>query len=406
MSEQSIPLSIHRPSHSLAWQVGVATLSRLIINTARRFVYPFAPVLSRELGVSLPAITSLIAVNQATGLMSPLFGPLGDRWGYRVMMLAGLGLVAGGMLAGGLRPFYTVIILSLFLAGLGKSIFDPALQAYVGERVPFSQRGRVIGMIELSWAGSILIGIPLIGLLIDRLGWRAPFFVLAGLGLLGIGALRILLVPGGSRRHTSKEETGVRRRWRLLLQNRAALGALGYGFMISLANDNLFVIYGVWLENAFALNIVALGTASAVIGVAELLGELLTAAIADRLNLKRALSIGLALSTLSYALLPFFAQTLPLALVGLFLIFLTLEFTIVTAISFFTELLPDARATFMSTFVATNSIGRVAGAAIGGVVWLVGGLWGISLISTFISALALVCLLWGLQGWRPQQPGF
>lgn len=400
MSERSIPLSTHRSSHSLAWQVGVATLSRLIINTARRFVYPFAPVLSRELGVSLPAITSLIAVNQATGLMSPLFGPLGDRWGYRVMMLAGLGLVAGGMLAGGLLPFYAVIVLSLFLAGLGKSIFDPALQAYVGERVPFSQRGRVIGMIELSWAGSVLIGIPLIGLLIDRLGWRAPFFVLAGLALLGIGALRILLVPGGSLPHTSKEETGLRRKWRLLLRNRAALGALGYGFLISLANDNLFVIYGVWLENAFALNIVALGTASAVIGVAELLGELLTAAVADRLNLKRALAGGLALSTLSYALLPFLAQTLPLALVGLFLIFLTLEFTIVTAISFFTELLPDARATFMSTFVATNSVGRVAGAALGGVVWLVGGLWGISLVSTFISTLALVCLLWGLHGWR------
>lgn len=36
----------------LVWQVGVASLSRLCLNTARRFAYPFAPALSRGLGVA------------------------------------------------------------------------------------------------------------------------------------------------------------------------------------------------------------------------------------------------------------------------------------------------------------------------------------------------------------------
>ena len=54
-------------------KIVVATLSRLFLNTARRFIYPFAPVLSRGLGVPLTAIVSLIAVNQATGLMAVLF---------------------------------------------------------------------------------------------------------------------------------------------------------------------------------------------------------------------------------------------------------------------------------------------------------------------------------------------
>ena len=47
----------------LAVKIGIVVFCRLILNTARRFVYPFAPVLSRELGVPLTAITSLIAVN-------------------------------------------------------------------------------------------------------------------------------------------------------------------------------------------------------------------------------------------------------------------------------------------------------------------------------------------------------
>ncbi|MBC8248073.1 MAG: hypothetical protein H8E90_00210, partial [Anaerolineales bacterium] len=67
----------------LTFQLGAATLARLILNTSRRFAYPFASALSRGLGVPLAAITSLIAVNQVTGVLSPVFGPLGDRWGYR-----------------------------------------------------------------------------------------------------------------------------------------------------------------------------------------------------------------------------------------------------------------------------------------------------------------------------------
>jgi len=47
--------------------------------------------------VPLPAVTSLIAVNQVTGVLSLVFGLLGDRWGYRAMMLAGLALLLRGL---------------------------------------------------------------------------------------------------------------------------------------------------------------------------------------------------------------------------------------------------------------------------------------------------------------------
>ncbi|MEJ2167701.1 MAG: MFS transporter, partial [Desulfobacterales bacterium] len=146
-------------------KIGVVVFCRLILNTARRFAYPFAPVLSRELGVSLTAITSLIAVNWSTSLLGIVFGPVADRFGYRKMMIIGLVLLAAGMLAGGFFPLYGVMIIALFLAGMGKIIFDPAVQAYIGERVPYNRRGMAIGFIEISWAGSTLIGIPIIAIL-------------------------------------------------------------------------------------------------------------------------------------------------------------------------------------------------------------------------------------------------
>ncbi len=179
----------------LALKVAVLAFSRLVLNTARRFAYPFAPALSRGLGVSLPAVTAIIAVNQASPLLGILFGPLADRLGYRLMMLAGLSFLTGGMLLGGAIPLYSFVMAALFLAGLGKSVYDPACQAYIGDRVPYQRRGQVIGILEMSWAGSTLIGIPLIAILIDRLNWRAPFFFLAALGLVSILAVGIL-IPG------------------------------------------------------------------------------------------------------------------------------------------------------------------------------------------------------------------
>jgi DHA1 family inner membrane transport protein len=387
-------------ARKLAFQLGVATLARLVVNTSRRFAYPFASALSRGLGVPLAAITSLIAVNQATGVLSPVFGPLGDRWGYRVMMLTGLGMLTGGMLAGGLLPTYSVVLPALFLAGLGKSVFDPALQAYVGQRVPYQRRGLAIGLIEFAWAGSALVGLPLVGLLIERMGWRAPFFVLGGLALLSMVALRALIPDDSHQQRDTESPASFREAWRRLSGERAALGALGFGLLVSAANDNLFVVYGLWLESAFGLSVAMLGAATTVIGVAELLGEGLTASIADRLGLKRALVAGLILSALSYILLPLMSRTLSSALMGLFVTFLTFEFTIVTAFSLFTEILPAARATMMSSSVAAISIGRMVGALVGGPVWLAGGMLATGIVSAAVSGLALVLLVWGLRGWR------
>lgn len=399
MSHLSTSLTPGQQSSRLAWKVCVATLCRLVLNSARRFAYPFAPALSRGLRVPLTAITTVIAANQSTAIFGIFFGPLADRLGYRLMMLAGLGVLIVGMFAGGIFPFYGVILVALFLAGLGKSIFDPALQAYVGERVPFHRRGLIIGVLELSWAGSTLVGIPLIGLLIEYLGWRAPFFALAGIGLLGISALKVVIAKDGKKTVTH-QTAGIFNAWRRLGQERAALGAIGFAFFVGAANDSLFVIYGAWLETSFNLSIVALGFSTSVIGIAELSGESLTAAVSDRLGLKRSVIAGLSLCIMSYIILPLMGKTLPLALGSLFFIFLTFEFTIVSALSLCTELLPGFRATMMSGFHAATGIGRIIGVLIGGSVWLAGGIFVTAFVSAAISCLGLASLAWGLRGWK------
>ncbi|MDY0095738.1 MAG: MFS transporter, partial [Candidatus Vecturithrix sp.] len=320
------------------WKIGLITASRLVLNTARRFAYPFAPVLSRGLGVPLTAITSLIAVNQATTIFGLLIGPVTDRLGYRRMMLTGLGVLTFGMAAASVFPVYGAVFLALALAGLGKTIFDPAMQSYISELVPFERRARAIGILEFAWAGSSLVGIPLIAVLIDRLGWRAPFFLLSGIGVLSLFALSLFLPKEPERVRPRQLTWGCWQAFRILLSNRIALVTLGFGFCFCLANDAIFVVYGAWLEQRFQVSIVIIGLSTTVIGIAELAGELLTTAISDKVGVEHVVIGGLLLCVFSYALLPWCSHAFVLALGGWFFIFFIVEFTIINFLSLCTEL--------------------------------------------------------------------
>ena len=377
----------------------VSSFSRIILNTARRFAYPFAPALSRGLDVPLSGVTSLIAVNQATSMLGLFFGPLADRFGYRLMMLGGLSLLVLGMFAAGALPYYGVVLAAIFLAGLAKTVFDPAVQAYTGERTPYRRRGLAIGLLEFSWAGSTLLGIPLIGFLIDRWGWRSPFMALAGAGLMGLMVLGVLL-PRDKKLPSQRPSAGIGNAWKQIAQNRTAFGALIFGFLVSLAIDNLFVVYGVWLEQVFGLSIIALGLGTGLIGVAEFLGELLTAVLGDRIGLKRAVIAGILLTIIGYLVLPLLPRTLSWALAGLFIIFLAFEFSIVVFLSLCTEIMPELRATMMSFSLAAAGLGRVVGVLIGGSIWAFGGILATGIVSAGITVLAMLFMMWGLRKWE------
>lgn len=376
----------------LRWQILAATFSRLILNTAHRMVYPFLPAFSRGLGVPPEAIGQILAVRGALGMLSPFFGGLPDRVGRRQTMLVGLGVFLAGLTLVVLFPSYWTFAAFLVLVVVGKFIFDPAMQAYLGDRTPYNRRGLVIAVTELGWSGVALVGFPLVGLLIAARGWRAPFLPLAALALVG-GLLLWLLIPRDIP-HAAAEDEPRGGHWSLVWRNPAVLGAMGLGLLISSANELLGVVLGAWLEQSFALSVAALGLSTTVIGAAELAGEGLVAGLADRLGKRRAIGLGLAASALAYGALPFMARSLELALVGLFCVFLAFEFTMVASLPLMTELVPAARGRVMSANVASAAAGRMLGALLG--VWLYRdlGFVSISLTSVLMNAAALVLLLW------------
>lgn len=383
------PTTRGRPPTRLRFQLLAFSATRAVVNSGYRMVYPFLPVFARGLGVELQALAWVVTARSLLGAASPFLGSVADVRGRKWAMLVSLALFVGGFLLVPVRPVYAVFFGAMLAASIGKLIFDPAMQAYLGDRVEYGRRGLAIAITEVGWSAASLIGIPIIGWLIARQGWQAPFPWLAALAAGAMVLLWRLLPPdppGGGPR------SSMRAGFELVAKHPPAVAGLSVGLLTSMGNEAVNIMYGVWMEQAFGLQVAALGAATAVIGLAELSGEGAVAGLSDRLGKRRLVSMAIALNALASFALIGLGRSLAGALVGLFLFYLTFEVVIVGAIPLMTQVLPGARATVMAGNVAGLSLGRAAGAALGPLLFS-GNLISNVLATAALDGLALFALL-------------
>jgi predicted MFS family arabinose efflux permease len=345
---------------------------RTVLNTTHRIVYPFLPALARGLGVSLAAASGLVSVRVWAGLAAPLVGLLIDRYSRRrAMQMALLVFALGGLLLVGLGTLGGAIA-AFVLYGLAKVLYDPAMRAYIGDTVPYPQRGRAMGIVELSWSGAWLIGVPAAGLAIQRWGWRAPWAALIGLALVGLVPLSLGLPPA-RRTPSQSSRTPLRtamRGWWAVLRRQGVVAVLLVSLLLEMGLEIPFIVYGAWLETSFGLSLTSLGLASLVVGLAEASAELSATVLTDSWGKRRSLLMALFGMAASLLLLPVLARLgLVAALAGVALAVLTFEFGFVSFLPLATEVVPDARATLLSLCITASSLGRMAGALSGGWLW-------------------------------------
>lgn len=378
---------IFQESKNLTEQVAILSTTRVVIHTLYRMIYPFLSVFARGLGVDLAQLSIALTVRSMMGFFGPFLATIADRYGRKISMLLGLGLIIIASLLIWVFPTYPVFFAGLMIAMLGNLMFIPAMQAFIGDRVPYQKRGRVLGITELSWAAAFIAGIPFVGWLMARSdpdkAWLVPFPMIA---VLGLACLVLIAWRVPNNRSKIPVQGNGFATIRKMLGITSVLAGLGFAISVSAANEVVNLVFGVWLEDRFALKLAALGAASAVIGISELSGEGLSALLSDKLGKEVAITMGLITSAVSTFVLYFFSASVTGALAGLFLFYLGFEFTIVSSLPLMSEIFPAARATVMALTIACFSLGRALGAAIAP--WL----YNLGFLFNLIAAIALVII--------------
>ncbi|WP_129628178.1 MFS transporter [Candidatus Oscillochloris fontis] len=373
-------------------QILVLLLGRFTFNTGFRVIYPLLPLLANGLQVSLSMVSLLVTVQVGATMLSPLGGMLADRFGERRSMLIGLGIFIFGAAICALASSFMPFMLGYTLIGIATALYMSPAQAYASARSAYTERARILGLLELSWAASALLGVAALTQLIAwQASWTPAFVVLGIAALLTFGLTIILLSPGTLQPHTRTTTTtgGL-----TLLRRSDILAALGMMFFQLLAAELIFVIYATWLERDFAASTEQIGLIFGLLGIVELGGALTATLFTDRIGKRRAVLIGFAGVAIFQALLPLSSGHWLLFL-ALFLLFdLCFEFAIVSAFPLMSGLTEHGRGTVLALMVAMMGLGRVVGSLAGPALFLTIGIWGNGLLAAAGAIIGVLLCFW------------
>jgi DHA1 family multidrug resistance protein-like MFS transporter len=182
--------------------VWALTLTVFISFVGFQFFSPFLPLYIRELGVTDPAKIALWSGLQAavtpamSGLLSPVFGRLADRFGRKMMLIRSLVgfvvIVAAMGLVTSVEQLFLARVVMGFFAG-----FTPMVMALATTAAPKDKVPAAIGMVQSAQLLSVAVGPAIGGYVASHFGIRYAFFATAGLCAVALVGLIILFQEVG-----------------------------------------------------------------------------------------------------------------------------------------------------------------------------------------------------------------
>jgi DHA1 family bicyclomycin/chloramphenicol resistance-like MFS transporter len=173
------------PRPSFAILVAISTIGPLALN----IFLPSMPGLQKAFGVSYGEVQltlTLYLIGMA--ICQLVYGPLSDRFGRRLPLIAGLMLFVVASLLAALAPNIKVLIAARLLQAVGGAAGVVLARAMVRDVFDREKSASVISYITMAFVVAPMAA-PIIGGLVEKFAsWRVDFWILAGFGGLVLAA--------------------------------------------------------------------------------------------------------------------------------------------------------------------------------------------------------------------------
>ena len=183
-------------NHPGVWITTIMASSILMITMGtRQSMGLYVGPLNTDTGLGIVSISLAMAIGQFVwGAIQPIAGAFADKFGPRPVLLSGLLIL---VLGSALTPFVSsqlglILTLGLLTAiGSGACSFSVLLGA-VAQRMPATSRGTASGIINAGSSFGQFVFAPIIGKLIQWVGWMNTMWAMAAVALLAIPMLNRL----------------------------------------------------------------------------------------------------------------------------------------------------------------------------------------------------------------------
>ncbi|MGH8687974.1 MAG: MFS transporter [Burkholderiales bacterium] len=169
--------------------VVLLSLAAFASASALRAADPLLPLVAAQFDTTPGGASAVITgFAVAYGLLQLVNGPIADRIGKYRMVCWVTSVSAIGNLACALAPSLAALVTARFLSGATIGAIVPLSLAWIGDAVPYERRQAVLARFLIGHMSGVAFATSVSGFLGEWLGWRAMFFLLAGIYAL-VGAL-------------------------------------------------------------------------------------------------------------------------------------------------------------------------------------------------------------------------
>ena len=173
------------PTPSVRWALAGLALAMLLSSLGTSIANVGLPTLAQAFNASFQDV-QWVVLGYLLAITTLIVGAgrLGDITGRRRLMLAGIFVFTLASILCGIAPTLWLLIAARTAQGLGAAIMMALALAFVGETVPKSKTGSVMGLLGTMSAIGTALGPSLGGILIAAFGWQAIFLVKVPLGVV------------------------------------------------------------------------------------------------------------------------------------------------------------------------------------------------------------------------------
>lgn len=266
---------------------------------------PVMSLYAYELGAGVGIVGLIIGLYSiANTPANIIFGRLVDRVGYKLPLIAGLVGDAVGMFLYSLCRWPLHLALVRIFHGITGGMVGPATMSAVAYHGSENSHGRAMAFYGMSLAAATLVGYGASGLIASRLGYKVVFFV--GAGLLGIGALLSLLLPGSRRQDLTRPQKASGEGWQKtahLLRRRGLIVPYCAIFAQYFTFGGVVTLLPLYMKN-LGMEAWHVGMLLAAFAVMFIILQLPMGTLSDRIGRLGLVATGLALGIVALALMP------------------------------------------------------------------------------------------------------
>lgn len=155
---------------------------------------PLSDFLIKALDIT-PAQFGLVVSSYAfsAGISGILAAGFADKFDRKKMLLFFYTGFVIGTLFCGIATTYPMLLFARIVTGIFGGVIGAIGMAIVTDLFAINQRGRVMGITQMAFAASQVLGIPISLVIADRWGWNAPFLMIVGLSII-LGVLVVFLM--------------------------------------------------------------------------------------------------------------------------------------------------------------------------------------------------------------------